>query len=175
MDDRSDERLVAACQDGDRLAYAILVKRHYRHVFAICIGMLGNIHDAEDIAQDAMLRGFAEINKLRRGEQFGAWIVRITRNSCIDFFRRQKRVRQVEGEKVAEARQTISENHALQEAVRRLPRELRMPLVMYYFGDKSAKDIAEKLNISRSGVCERIRSARKALHKLLTEEVNDEQ
>ncbi len=79
MDDRLDETLVCACKQGDTDAYAVLVKRYYRHVFAMCFGVLGNVHDAEDIAQDAMLKGLLKIKKLGRGEQFEAWILRIAK------------------------------------------------------------------------------------------------
>ena len=58
MNDRCDMDLVVASRQGDKGAYAVLLERHYRHVFAVCLGILGNLHDAEDIAQDAMLKGF---------------------------------------------------------------------------------------------------------------------
>lgn len=174
MSDFSDDILVAAGQRGDRSAYALLVKRYYRYVFAVCLGMLGNVHDAEDIAQDAMLKGFLKIKKLRSGERFSEWILRIAKNLCIDFIRRKKYARASLAGQAAQPRQTTSDNHDLQEVIRRLPREFRLPLVMYYFDNKSAKAIAQKLNISHSGACRRIRAARKQLHKLLTEEVRNE-
>ncbi len=169
MDDRLDEKVVRACIEGDKAAYAVLVNRHYRHVFALCLGVLGNVHDAEDIAQDAMLKGLEKIKKLGRGEQFEAWILQIAKNLCIDFLRRRKRVKPLVSEQTMQAGQKSQENHELEQAIKRLPQELRMPLVMYYFGKKNAKIIAEKLNISHSGACQRIRAARKELHKFLTE------
>jgi len=175
LNDFSDDILVAASQHGDKSAYAILVKRHYRGVFAVCLGVVGNVHDAEDIAQDAMLKGFLKIRKLHSSEQFGPWIVRIAKNLCIDFIRRKKYVRAFRAQQPAQPRHTANEKHDLQQAVRRLPREFRLPLVMYYFDNKSTRTIAQKLSISRSGVCQRIRDARKQLHKLLTERVYDEQ
>lgn len=176
MNDRSDESLAAACRDGDKSAYAFLVERHYKHVFAVCLGMLGNVHDAEDVAQDVMLKGFLKIKRLRNGEQFGKWILRIAKNLCIDLVRRQRHVKTILAGQVLQAQQTADENHDLQQGIRRLPQELRLPLVMYYFDDKSTESIAEKLSISHSGVCYRIRAARKLLHKLLTEEeVHNEQ
>lgn len=174
MNDRSDENLAAASRHGDKGAYAILVERHYKHVFAVCLGMLGNVQDAEDIAQDAMLRGFLKIKKLRSGEQFGWWILRVAKNLCIDLLRRQRHVKAILAGQVMQTQQRTNENHDLQQDIRRLPQELRLPLVMYYFDDKSTKSIAEKLNISHSGVCNRIRAARKELHKLLTKEVHNE-
>jgi RNA polymerase sigma-70 factor (ECF subfamily) len=174
LNDFSDDILVAASQRGDKSAYALLVKRHYRDVFAVCLGVLANADDSEDIAQDVMLRGFLEIRKLRDSEQFDRWILRIAKNLCIDFLRRKKRTKTYLAKQAAQARQTMNENHDLEEAIRRLPQEFRLPLVMYYFDNKSAKAIAEKLKISHSGVCQRIRAARKQLHKLLTEGVHNE-
>lgn len=175
MDDFSDDILIAASQRGDKSAYALLVKRHYRHVFAVCLGVVANVDDAEDIAQDVMLKGFLKISKLRSSEQFGRWILRIAKNLCIDFLRRKKYARASLAKQAAQQRQTTNENHDLQQAIRDLPQEYRLPLVMYYFDNKSAKSIAEKLNISHSGVCQRIRDARRQLHKLLTEGVHNEE
>jgi RNA polymerase sigma-70 factor (ECF subfamily) len=175
LDDRLDKNVVRACRQGDTASYALLVKRHYRHVFAVCLGILGNIHDAEDIAQDAMLKGLVKIKKLGRGEHFEAWILQIAKNLCIDFLRRRRHVTPLTSEQPMQAGQRSQENHELEQAVRRLPQELRLPLVMYYFDQQNAKIIAEKLNISHSGACQRIRAARKELHKLLTERNQDEQ
>ena len=174
MNESLDESVVRACQQGDKTAYAVLVKRHYRHVFALCLGVLGNLHDAEDIAQEAMLKGFLKIKKLDKGEQFEVWILRIARNLCFDFLRRQKRKKVLSAKQLMRCGQRTGENHDLQQAIRRLPQELRVPLTMYYFDGKNAKTIAEKLSISHSGACQKIREARKQLHELLRERENNE-
>lgn len=164
-----DENLVRACQQDDKTAYAVLVKRHYRHVFAMCLGVLGNVDDAEDIAQEAMLKGLLKIKKLDKAEQFESWILQIARNLCIDLLRRRKRKKSLGIEQPKQPPQKTGENHNLQQAIGRLPQELRVPLTMFYFDGKNAKTIAEKLDISHSGACQKIRAARKRLHKLLTE------
>ena len=174
MNDRLDESVVRACQQDDKAAYAVLVKRHYRHVFALCLGVLGNLHDAEDVAQEAMLKGFLKIKKLDKGEQFEVWILRIARNLCFDFLRRQKRKKAITTRQSMQPGQRTVEDHHLQESIRRLPQELRVPLTMYYFDGKNAKTIAEKLSISHSGACQKIREARKQLHELLRERENNE-
>ncbi|UCG57645.1 MAG: sigma-70 family RNA polymerase sigma factor [Phycisphaerales bacterium] len=166
MNERTDENLVTACQGGEKAAYTLLVERHYRHVFGMCFGILGNTHDAEDIAQEAMLRGFLKIRKLNAGGQFGPWILKTAKNLCVDFVRRQRRSKPLVAE---QHRQAPTDNHDLEKAIQRLPMELRLPLVMYYFGDRNAKIIAEKLGISHSGACQRIRAARRQLHALLSE------
>jgi RNA polymerase sigma-70 factor (ECF subfamily) len=122
-----------------------------------------------------MLKGLVKIKKLGKSEHFEAWILQIAKNLCIDFLRRRKHVKPLASEQPMQAGQKSQENHELEHAVRRLPQELRLPLVMYYFDNRNAKSIAETLKISHSGVCQRIRTARKELHKLLTERDQDEQ
>jgi RNA polymerase sigma-70 factor (ECF subfamily) len=170
----SDEILVAAAQRGDNGAYSLLVKRHYRYVFAVCLGVLGNVHDAEDMAQDAVLKAYLKIGELRRGEQFGEWIVRIAKNLCVDFARHRKHTKALRQEQASESPRKSAPTPDLEQALGRLPLEFRVPLMMYYFDNKSAKTIARKLKISHSGVCQRLRDARKQLHKLLSEGVQDE-
>lgn len=174
MNVHSDESLVRACQRNNKTAYAALVKRHYRHVFAMCLGMLGNVDDAEDVAQEAMLRGLLKIKKLGKAGKFESWILQIAKNLCIDFIRRRKCIKVFGIVQPEQQPRRIENNHDLQQAIRRLPQELRVPLTMFYFDGKNAKTIARKLNISHSGACRKIRTARKQLHELLTERTNNE-
>ncbi len=169
MNDPADESVVGACRGDDNAAYAILVRRHYRHVFALCLGILANVHDAEDVAQETMLKGLLSLRRLAKPEQFESWILRIARNLCIDLLRRRKRTKTSPVEAETIPTQKAQENHDLEGAIRRLPRELRLPLTLFYFEHKDAGSIARKLDISPSLVYERIRTARKELHRLLTE------
>ena len=61
-----EEELVLACRGGDKGAYASLVRTHTRSIFAICLGMLGNVHDAEDAAQETFVRAFGQIGRVAR-------------------------------------------------------------------------------------------------------------
>jgi RNA polymerase sigma-70 factor (ECF subfamily) len=169
LNDAIDDSAVRACQQGDRAAYAILVERHYRHVFALCLGMMGNVHDAEDLAQEAMLKGFSSIRALAKAEQFEPWILKIARNLCLDALRKRKRLKARASEQRLSSAKKPGNNHDLDRAIRRLPLELRMPLTMYYLERRNAGSIARKLNISHSLACQRIRKARNELHALLTE------
>jgi len=171
---RLDNSVIRACQKGDKAALAVLVKGYYQGVFALCLGMLGNVHDAEDATQEAMLKGLLRIKKLKRCDHFEWWILQIARNHCIDFLRRRKRVK---ASSAIESRSSVSKtsDHGdLEQAIRRLPQELRVPLTMFYFDGKNAKTIADKLSISHSGACQKIREARRQLHELLTERTNNE-
>ncbi len=87
MSEQSDENLVDASRTGDNGAYAALAKRYYKSVFIVCLGMLGNVHDAEDIAQETMLKGLIKIKDLRDSSQFGSWIIRIAKKDDLRSFR----------------------------------------------------------------------------------------
>jgi len=167
LSEHSDENLVVASRAGDNGAYAVLAKRYYKCVFVVCLGMLGGVHDAEDIAQETMLKGLLNIRDLRDSSQFGSWIIRIAKNHCINLIRRRKRANELITQKSAPPGQTLIPYKSLQQAIEKLPQETRLPLVMYYFGSESVKEVAEKLNLSRSRVYQRLKTATKELHKLL--------
>ena len=69
MDATAEKTLVASCRNGDRAAYASLVKVHSGRVFAICLGMLGNRHDAEDMAQQTQAIVREPRGRRRRDEE----------------------------------------------------------------------------------------------------------
>jgi RNA polymerase sigma-70 factor (ECF subfamily) len=168
LDCHSDRNLVGVVCQGDRSAYAELVERHYAKVFLVCLGVLGNVHDAEDVAQDAVIAGFEKIGQLRDGGQFGPWIARIARNLSVNFVRRKAVVEKTLDRKPPEPVEPAGPDDALQQAVARLPVDLRLPLVMYYFDGKDVKSVARTLDISTSGVYAKLKTAIGQLHEILT-------
>jgi RNA polymerase sigma-70 factor (ECF subfamily) len=148
----------------------VLVRRYYNRVFLVCLGVVGNAHDAEDIAQDAMVTGLEKIRQLRDAGQFGSWIVKIARNLGINHLRKRASSERLAGrsERRDGPREHGGAAEDLHEAVAQLPWDLRLPLVMYYFDGRSVKSVAEKLDMSTSGVYLKLRTAVKELHEILT-------
>ena len=132
-----------------------------------CLGMLGNIHDAEDIAQQTLLKGLTNINQLRDIEQFGAWISRIAKNMCIDFIRVQTHRRNSVIKRFATSRGISKDYSELKSALAKLPEEYRLALILYYFDGRSTRNIAETLKVSEGAVQTRLSRAKKRLRKLL--------
>jgi RNA polymerase sigma-70 factor (ECF subfamily) len=160
-----ETKLVAACRKGDRSACAKLAKHYSGRVFAICLGMLDNPHDAEDIAQQALLKALTGIKQLRDDEHFGSWIARIAKNLCIDFTRKQKRFFLIK--RAAVSRNSSKEYPELQAALAKLPEEHRLALMLFYFDGRSTRNIAQTLEISEALAQKRISRARKQLRRLL--------
>ena len=162
-----EKELVAACRRGDTSAYAELVKVYSGRIFAICLGILGNLHDAEDIAQQTLLKGFAGIKQLRSDGHFEAWLTRIAKNLCVDFIRKRKPGPNALIERL-EAKQSDTEGYSkLMAALAELPQNYRLTLVLFYFNGRSIKSIAETLGTSNGAVQARLSRSRKKLRKLL--------
>lgn len=173
MNKRSDENLVMASRNGDKSAYAQLIRKHYEHVFIVCLGVVGNVEDAEDAAQEAMLKGFMQLTKLRNSSQFRLWMTKIAKNLCINLVRRKQRGRRIVQDRIKEPVEAQGQNDKLQQAIENLPLEVRLPLVMYYFDGRSIQSVANDLSISTAAVYARLRSAIKELHRLLTGQGDD--
>ncbi len=165
LDGWSEEKLAAACRRGEKRAYAVLVRRHAPQVFAVCLGMLASVHDAEDVAQDALVKGLTQIDQLRAGEHFRAWIAGIARNLCLDHLRREKRGREVLARRQAPEPADRSAFAELEGAIHELPEQYRLPLLLYYLDGQSTENVASALNLSPDGVRTRLSRARKELRK----------
>lgn len=160
----------AFCRYPDKSGCRDLVKTYSGRVFAICLGMLGNIHDAEDIAQQTLLKGLTNINQLRDNEQFGAWICRIAKNMCIDFIRVQTHRRSSLIKRFVTSRSSSKDYSELKSALAKLPEEYRLALMLYYFDGRSTRNIAEMLKVSEAAIYTRLSRAKNQLRKLLGNE-----
>ncbi len=170
LEQRSDRALVMAARQGRRPAYAQLVRRHYQAVFLVCLGVLGNVHDAEDAAQDALIAGFERLGQLRSPEQFRSWLLTIARNLSINLIRRNAVSQRRLDQRLEASEPKQDAGDELQQAIAALPWDLRLPLVMYYFDGRSVKAVAQTLEISTSGVYAKLRTAIRELHQALTTE-----
>ncbi len=167
LDTGNERQLVIDCLNGDREAYAVLVKRYAKQVFAMCLGILGKVSDAEDMAQETLIRGFTRINQLRESEQFRSWIMTIARNLCIDFVRRGKIQNETLAMQDCHRYSFPQEYTELHDAISKLPEKYRLPLMLYYFDGQSSESVAITLNVTPAGVLTRLSRARKELRKLL--------
>ncbi|MGH1436918.1 MAG: RNA polymerase sigma factor [Lewinella sp.] len=82
--------IIQECQHGNRQAQFELYKHYNRAMFNVCLRMLGNEHDAEDILQVSFVQIFKKIDTFRFESAIGAWIKRIVVNNCINFHKKRK-------------------------------------------------------------------------------------
>ena len=87
----SDALAVERTLAGDRDAYRVLVERHSHSVFRLAYRMTGNRHDAEEVVQEAFLRGYQKLGQFASRANFGTWVYRIAANYAIDRMRQRQK------------------------------------------------------------------------------------
>ena len=175
MSAESDEALIALFADGDQSAARILAARHTPRVLALANRMLRDDTEAEDVAQEAMMRLWKIAPDWRAGEaKISTWLHRITSNLCIDRLRRKKRsgppledIAEPQDPAPSATAQLIARDRAqaVTAALRRLPDRQRIAVMLRHFEDLGNPAIAERLEISVEAVESLLARGRRALAK----------
>jgi RNA polymerase sigma factor (sigma-70 family) len=170
---RSDAYLAERFADGDEAAFSILFERHRASVLAVCIGVLGSRHDAEDAAQET----FASLAVALRSSpprELRAWLSRVARNSSIDLARRRRTRESVNGELsefagdldgVSSSQLVKDELESVVAGIRELPESQRTALLMRELAGHSYREIAHLLGTDESAVRGLIARARIGLRQ----------
>jgi RNA polymerase sigma-70 factor (ECF subfamily) len=82
--DMDDDTAILAVLAGDKEAYAALVERHSGRLFRVAFRITGNEADAEDVVQEALLRGYRKLESFGSRSDFGTWIYRIAVRCALD-------------------------------------------------------------------------------------------
>ena len=86
----TEPEAIRRAQDGDALAFEYLYKSHSRRVYSLCLRMLKNTSEAEDLTQQVFLRLFCKIGTFRGDSRFSTWLHRVTVNAVLMHPRRRK-------------------------------------------------------------------------------------
>jgi RNA polymerase sigma-70 factor (ECF subfamily) len=78
------------CREGDSLAWEALVRQYQSRIYGIAFHYAGNREDARDLAQEIFVRVYRNLASCADAGMFVPWIIRISRNACIDYLRRRK-------------------------------------------------------------------------------------
>ena len=174
--DTTDEDLLALYAKGTPDAAAELTHRVLPRVFRHAVRMLGDRSEAEDIAQEAMLRLWRIAPVWRRGEaQVSTWLYRVTANLCTDQLRKRRTVGLSEIDEplddapgAVEGLQDRARTEALQRALDRLPERQRAAVVLRHLEGLSNPEIADIMHISPRAVESLTARGKSALAALLS-------
>ena len=184
-DDASDVdfALMARIGAGDHEAFRQLVERHQHAVVGTVAKMLGNIHDAEDIAQQVFLRVWRNARRYQPDAKFTTWLYTITRNLVFNETRRRGRKKEVSADEREEtAHHAIEDNpeyrpdhellqnelrQAVDKAIAALPETQRMAVVLRRYEQLPYEEIATVLKLSVPAVKSLLFRARTTLRESL--------
>lgn len=86
----TDQQLVSMAKAGDKDAFSVLVERHESKIYGLCLKMLGNPEDAEDVLQEVFIKAFQALPGFREEARFSTWLYRIAHNACLMRIRKKK-------------------------------------------------------------------------------------
>ncbi|ANX10586.1 RNA polymerase sigma factor SigW [Fictibacillus halophilus] len=176
--------MVAQVKKGDQEAFEGIVDLFKDKIYRHCYRMVGNGHEAEDLAQETFLRAYRNISKYNNEFKFSTWIFRIATNLCIDRLRKKKPDYYLDAEVPGTdgatmysqlsseeplPEQVVTENerwNELQEEIMKLPEKYRTAIVLKYVEDLSLEEISHIMDIPVPTVKTRIHRGREALKKV---------
>lgn len=174
-----NERVIKACQEGDREAFRLLFEAYKDRVFSIAVYSFGGDQSvAGDVTQQIFLKLMTSISQFRGESQFTTWLYRLVANACIDEQRKRKRflpfgemtpVSAIEDRKPQERHYAKRELAAsVKLAIAELKPQFRLPILLKYMDELSYEEIASILGCSKGTVASRLNRGHKELARRLS-------
>jgi RNA polymerase sigma-70 factor (ECF subfamily) len=170
--------LVARIRAGDRDACEELVHREYAAVYRFLLQLTSDSHAAADLTQETFRAAWQKLPQFNEHSSIASWLHRIAYNQFIDFYRRQRRERQLQGQMQTEScacDESLPWNAAaagdsaryLLDAVERLPDNQRTLIILHYFEGLSLRETAEVVGEAIGTVKWRVHAALRTLRTLI--------
>ncbi|MGI8426457.1 MAG: RNA polymerase sigma factor [Actinomycetota bacterium] len=147
-----------------------LIESYQPRVYRAACMVLRDPVAAEDVAQDTFLRAYAAMPRIDASTDLGPWLCRISINLCLNRIRSRRREQSAldrMGREQASLIETSAEfdgdKSALDEALRRLPDRLRIPVILRYYLDFSEAETGKLLSIRTGTIKSRLHQARRLL------------
>ena len=181
-----ESQLISALQNHDESAFSILVTKHEQMVFNTALGMLQNVEDAEDTAQDVFIQVHGSIKDFKGEAKLSTWMYRITITKCLDRIRRNKTRKRfavvqslfgIRDEMVESTNfyhpgvqmENKERSAILFKAIARLPDNQKIAFTLHKVEGLSYHDIAEVMSTTVSAVESYMHRAKQHLKKYLSD------
>ncbi len=179
----ADFELAKVAARGDMASFEELYRRHHRRVYSVCLRMLQNTSEAEDLTQDVFIQLYRKIGSFRGDSAFTTWLHRMTVNQVLMHFRK----RTVKFEKTTEEGETpdqmvpgtnnpnkmqIVDKIALDNAIQQLPEGYKNVFVLHDVEGFEHEEVARILGCSVGTSKSQLHKARLKLQKLLKKKAN---
>ncbi|MBL7969266.1 MAG: RNA polymerase sigma factor [Prolixibacteraceae bacterium] len=167
--------VIERCRKGDTKAQFELYKLYYKPMYNVCLRMVGNQVEAEDVMQEAFLNALTRIDTYEGKVSFGAWLKRIVINRSLDQLKKRKVKFEELNEKIPDE-EPVSLNigeiqmEYLKKAIQKLPDGFRVVLSLYLLEGYDHEEIAQILGITNVSSRTQFMRAKLKLRQLLHKE-----
>ena len=164
--------LVEAARRGDHEAFEVLATSAADRLYAVARLILGSADVAEDAVQEALVRAWQQLPKLRDPDRFDAWLYRLVVNACADQGRQLRRwslqMRPVPvNAAISDDTRSVADREQLQRGFDRLKPDHRVVVVLHFYSGFSAAEIAHMLGIPEGTARSRLHYATEAMRAAL--------
>ena len=177
----NDFELAKKSAAGDTDAFGMLYRRHFRRVYALCVRMMGDLTQAEDMTQEVFVQLFNKIGSFRGESAFTTWLHRMTVNLVLMHFRKKSTRSELltdEGETPVQIvrgtenpeQMPVVDRIALERAIRELPPGYRSVFVLHDVEGYEHEEIAKMMKISAGTSKSQLHKARLKLRQLLRQQ-----
>ena len=172
-----DAYLVARAQEGYVDAYEFLVQRHSAMAYRVALRLTGNHHDAQDVAQEALIAAWENLTRFRAGSSFSTWLYQIVTRRALNRVSRGRTASSLEllpdvadtaAEPAVQAERDLTAD-AVTDALLALPFPQRVVIVLHHFEGLSYAEVAAVTGSTEPAVRSHLFRARRALGKTLEE------
>lgn len=155
------------------------LQKHGRRIYGLCITLCKNTFDADDLYQECWLKAYQKLYQYDGLRPFEVWMSKICVNTYCDMLRKSKVSHIFDGfhsneekdQALANIQQREKEDYSdLHAAIDKLPKKMRMTVILHYFHDLDEKTTADVLGIPIGTVKSRLHQAKKRLRKELKNE-----
>jgi RNA polymerase sigma-70 factor (ECF subfamily) len=166
---RADSSLLERARQGDHTALGMLLSRERDRVLTLCVRLLGERAEAEDAAQEAMLRVALHLHELSCDDRFGGWSWRIAHRICVDRLRKSRRREQLTAGRgtrsTGDREQSILGRMAVRQVLAAMPEDMSEVLILREMEEQTYGEIAARLALPLGTVKSRLNAARKRFRR----------
>lgn len=160
-----EEALIRGLKEGDEECFIEMVNSYKKKVISLCYSYSRDYQEAEDLSQEVFITIFRSIYNFRGDCSFSTYIYKVTVSRCLDF-KRKRSIKDFLTGLIAQhgtVNEDIDEKNFIQECIKSLKEELRLPIILHYYIGLNYKEIGEILNASEKAIEGRIYRAKQKL------------
>ncbi|WP_255452652.1 RNA polymerase sigma factor [Aquimarina sp. RZ0] len=179
MNHQSDQYYIARVLAGETNAFSFLVARYQNLVYTVVYRVVRNREVAEEVAQDTFIKAYKSLSSYRGEAKFSTWLYTIAYRKSLDAIKKEKHVMSTtlieeisEGE-VGLVNDALSNLQAkerkkiISDSIMQLPEDEAVIVTLYYFEEKSIKEITKIVGLTMDNVKIKLFRSRKKLYSML--------
>ncbi len=172
----ADAEIIDRVLRGDVQAYGTLVERYERAALAAVLGIVRDVHAAQDVVQDVFVQCYTRLRSLRDGSRFGPWLLKTAGREAVHASRRARRMRIAPRAELSVASDVTAglvlddERERLLRCVRSLPAHERLAVSLRYFEGCGVQEIAAITGLAVGTVTKQLSRAIERLRDQLKQE-----